>query len=186
MMKTILVSGYRATELGIFSAKHPGIAIIKKALTKQISALVEDGLEWVIISGGWGVELWAAEVTIELKKSYESLRLAIITPFLEQEENWNEQKKTTYSEILSGADYVNSVSKQKYAGPWQFKARDRFLLDNSDGLLLIYDEEQDGSPRYLLELARAHAEVTPDYGIITISGHDLQNIAEEEQFYDYE
>ncbi|SDX75211.1 DUF1273 domain-containing protein [Paenibacillus sp. CF384] len=185
-MKQVLITGYRATELGIFSAKHPGIAIIKKALKKQITALVEDGLEWVIVSGGWGVELWAAEVTIELKASYESLRLAIITPFLEQEENWNEQKKTTYSEILAGADYVSAISKQKYDGPWQFKARDRFLLDNSEGLILVYDEEQDGSPRYLLELAKQHAEITPDYRIITISGYDLQSIAEEEQLHEYE
>ncbi|WP_219835517.1 DUF1273 domain-containing protein [Paenibacillus sp. R14(2021)] len=185
-MKQVLVTGYKASELGIFSGKHPGIGIIKKALKKQLQALIDEGLEWVIVSGQWGVELWAAEVALELRAEYETLRLAVITPFLEQEENWNEQKKETYSGILAQADYINSVSKQKYTGPWQFKARDRFLLDNSEGLLLIYDEEQEGSPRFLLELARKHAEVTPGYGIIVISGHDLQNIAEEEQYVDYE
>ncbi|QHW31281.1 DUF1273 domain-containing protein [Paenibacillus rhizovicinus] len=185
-MKQILVTGYKASELGIFSDKHPGVAIIKKALKQRLQALVEEGLEWVIVSGQWGVELWAAEVALELRAEYGSLRLAVITPFLEQEENWSEQKKAVYGTILSGADYVNSVSKQKYAGPWQFKARDRFLLDNTEGLLLIYDEEQEGSPRFLLELARRHAELVPDYAIIAINGQDLQNIAEEEQYHDYD
>lgn len=185
-MKQVLVTGYKASELGIFSDKHPGVGIIKKALKQRLQALVEEGLEWVIVSGQWGVELWAAEVALELRAEYDSLRLAVITPFLEQEENWSEQKKTVYGTILAGADYVNSVSKQKYAGPWQFKARDRFLLDNTEGLLLIYDEEQEGSPRFLLELARRHAETTPDYAIIVINGQDLQSIADEEQYRDYD
>lgn len=185
-MKQVLVTGYKASELGIFSEKHPGVGIIKKALKKRLQALTEEGLEWVIVSGQWGVELWAAEVALELRAEYESLRLAIIMPFLEQEENWNEQKKAAYSALLAAADYVNSVSKQKYAGPWQFKARDRFLLDNTEGLLLIYDEEQEGSPRFLLELARKHAEATPGYEIIVINGQDLQNVAEEDQYDEYE
>ncbi|SFJ51734.1 Uncharacterized SPBc2 prophage-derived protein YoqJ [Paenibacillus sp. UNC496MF] len=185
-MKQVLVTGYKASELGIFSDKHPGVGVIKKALKQRLRALAEEGLEWVIVSGQWGVELWAAEVALELRAEYESLRLAVITPFLEQDENWSEPKKAAYASILGQADYVNSVSKQKYAGPWQFKARDRFLLDNTEGLLLIYDEEQEGSPRFLLELARKHAEVTPDYGIIVLNGEDLQNAAEEDRFYDYE
>src|SRR5690242_15642689 len=91
-VKTVLVTGYKASELGIFSLKHPGIGIIKKALKKQILALLEEGLEWVIVSGQWGVELWAAEAVLELKENGHELQLAVITPFLEQQENWSDEK----------------------------------------------------------------------------------------------
>jgi uncharacterized phage-like protein YoqJ len=47
-MKTLLVTGYRAHELGIFDNKHPGIPYIKKALAARLLPLVEEGLEWVI------------------------------------------------------------------------------------------------------------------------------------------
>ena len=92
-MKRVLITGYKATELGIFSQKHPGIEIIKKAIKKRIIALIDEGLEWIIVSGQWGVEIWAAEAVLELKKEYKNLQLAVITPFLEQEEKWNEEKK---------------------------------------------------------------------------------------------
>jgi uncharacterized phage-like protein YoqJ len=179
-VRRVLITGYKATELGIFSLKHPGIAIIKKAIKKQILSLIDDGLEWVIVSGQWGVEVWAAEVVIELKQSYSNLQLAVITPFLEQEENWNEEKKEIYTSVLQNADYVNSVSKKKYEGGWQFKEKNKFLLRNTDGMVLVYDEENPGSPRFMKELA-ARRGLEVNYPIISINAFDLQSIVDEEQ-----
>jgi len=180
-VKRVLITGYKATELGIFSLKHPGIEIIKKALRKQLIALLDEGLEWAIVSGQWGVELWAAEVVLELRASYKQLNLAVITPFLEQDENWKEEKKALYRSVIGNANYVNSVTNTKYDGPWQFKEKDRFLLRNSDGLILLYDEENDGSPKYIKALATKWA-ASKDYPIKLINAYDLQSIAEEAQF----
>ncbi|MCG7212508.1 DUF1273 domain-containing protein [Paenibacillus mucilaginosus] len=180
-LKRVLVTGYKASELGIFSQKHPGIPIIKKAVRAKLLSLLEEGLEWVIVSGQWGVELWAAETALELKTEGWPLQLAVITPFIEPEENWSEDKQNIYRALTARADYVNSVTKTKYDGPWQFKEKDRFLLRNSDGLLLIYDEEQGGSPRFIREMALKHAEKEEGYRILTINAFDLQQIAEEEQ-----
>jgi uncharacterized phage-like protein YoqJ len=175
----VLVTGYKALELGIFSMKHPGINIIKKAIKKQLISLMDEGLEWIIVSGQWGVELWAAEATLELKETYEHLRLAVITPFLEQDENWNEEKKNYYRGIVQRADYVNSVTKSKYIGPWQFKEKNKFLLRNTDGMILMYDEEKEGSPKFIREQALVLAQ-SQAYPIVTITAFDLQSIADEE------
>jgi uncharacterized phage-like protein YoqJ len=174
------VTGYKAHELGVFSDKHPGIKYIKKALEKRIAVLLDEGLEWVIISGQLGVELWAAEVVLEFKIEYPELQLAIITPFLEQEKNWNEQKQEHYHSILEEADFVSSVTKREYEGPWQFKARNQFLLDHTDGMLIIYDEENEGTPKYILEEAEARME-KDGYELIIVNSYDLQVVVEEEQ-----
>jgi uncharacterized phage-like protein YoqJ len=179
-LKRVLITGYKATELGIFSLKHPGIEIIKKALKKQLTALMDEGLEWVIVSGQWGIEIWAAEAVLELREEYKHLRLAIITPFLEQEENWKEDKKKLYQTILAKANYVNSVTKSKYSGPWQFKEKNTFLLRNSDGMILVYDEENEGSPRFIREQALRQG-LSRNYPIYTINALDLQSIADDEQ-----
>lgn len=179
MLNRVLVTGYRATELGIFSLKHKGIPIIKTAITKQLLALIDEGLEWVIVSGQWGVELWAAEAALELKKQVPNLRLAVITPFLEQDEKWSEEKRGIYSGVMQKADFVSSVTKTKYEGTWQFAEKDKFLLRNSDGLLLLYDEENEGSPRFIKRQAMQMAEKR-EYPIISISAYDLQSIADEE------
>lgn len=178
-MERVLVTGYKAAELGIHSMKHPGIPIIKKALKKELTALMEEGLGWVVVSGQWGVELWAAEAVLELKETTGALKLAVITPFLEQEEHWGEEKQEWYRGLLRRADYVNSVTKSKYEGPWQFRAKDRFLLRNTDGLLLVYDEEKEGSPRYIKEMAARYALSAP-YSVRNITAQDLQDAADEE------
>jgi uncharacterized phage-like protein YoqJ len=179
-VKRVLVMGYKASELGIFSLKHPGIAIIKKAIKKQLIALVDEGLEWVIVSGQWGVELWAAEAAIELQDLYPALQIALVTPFLEQDEKWSEDKKNYYRSILKQVNYVNSVTKSKYEGGWQFREKNKFLMQNSDGLILVYDEELEGSPKYIKALALQHSLVQA-YPILSITSNDLQNIADEEQ-----
>lgn len=179
-MKTIYITGYRAYELGIFNDTHPGIAIIKKALYNQLYTLCDDGLEWVVISGQYGVELWAAETVFELKESFPSLKLSIITPFLEQEKNWNEQKRAKYAEIVRQADFVTSTIKRPYEAPWQFIEKDKFIINNTDGMLLVYDEDQVGSPQYVLRLVEQIIDEQP-YELLRITAYDLQLVMEEIQ-----
>lgn len=179
-MKSIYVTGYRTHELGIFNDKHPGIPIIKKALKDQLTMLCEDGLEWVIVSGQLGVEHWATEVVLELKEQYPSLKYSIITPFLEQEKNWNDQKKEKYALMTMQADFVTSVTKRPYEAPWQFTEKDKFIIQNTDGMLLIYDEENEGSPKYVKRLVEKYKE-SNEYTLLQINAYDLQLVAEELQ-----
>lgn len=179
-MKRLVITGYKQQELGIFDDKHPGIAYIKTALKNALLPFINE-LEWVIISGQLGVELWATEVIQEINLDYEqSIKLAIITPFLDQEKNWNETNQQKYNEMRDRADYFVNLTSKPYEGPWQFSERNKFLIRNSDGLLIIYDSENEGSPKYMKELAELYAEENP-YEIMTITADDLQLVAEEEQ-----
>lgn len=181
LVRILAITGYKPFELGIFNQNHPGIDIIKKAIRKSLIPLIEDGLEWVVISGQLGVELWAAEVVYDLQLEYPALQLAILTPFLDQEERWNDVNKEYYEFILSQADFVDSITKRKYDNPSQFRLKNQFLINKSDGLLIVYDEENEGSPKYFLADARKYAECKP-YSIFIINQYDLQAIVEEEQF----
>lgn len=184
MIKSIFVTGYRPHELGIFNNTHPGVAIIKKALEQQLRILIDDGLEWVVISGQQGVETWTAEVVLELQVHFPELKYSVITPFLEQEKNWNEQKQGTYMHIVNKANFVTSVTKRPYEAPWQFIEKDKFIIDNTDAMLLVYDEENEASPKYVLKLAEKYMEKN-DYELLKINADDLQLIAEELQQEDW-
>ncbi|MFS8651464.1 MAG: SLOG family protein, partial [Caldibacillus sp.] len=48
-------------------------------------------------------------------------------------------------------------------------------------LLLVYDDEYAGSPKFIKEKAEHYAE-TFDYSIFMITRYDLQILVEEEQF----
>jgi uncharacterized phage-like protein YoqJ len=179
-LKRLVVTGYKQHELGIFDEKHPGIDYIKKAIRSRFIDLLDVGLEWVIVSGQLGVEAWAVEVVIELKELYPELKYAVITPFLEQEKNWNDTNKMKYNEIIANADYHVSLTSTPYEAPWQFVEKNKFFLRNADGMLILYDSENEGSPKFIKEAADKFAEST-DYQVLTITPDDLNTIAEEEQ-----
>jgi uncharacterized phage-like protein YoqJ len=177
-MRILAVTGYKPYELGIFSQDHPGIDYIKKALRRSLYIMAEDGLEWVIISGQLGVELWAAEVVFDLQLNFPNLKLGVFTPFLEQEENWNETNKEYYEMVISQADHVDSITKRKYENPEQFRLKNQFFVEKSDGLLAVYDEEKEGSPKFLVEIAKSRTDYSCDF----IRFSALQDIIDEERW----
>ena len=183
MVKIATISGYKPYELGIFKQDHPAIPYIKRAIKEQLIVLLDEGLKWVIISGQLGTELWAAEVVYELREQeeYNHLQLAVITPFLEQESKWNEQNREWYESILLEADFVDSVSRKPYEKPWQFRAKNQFLVEKSDVMLLFYDTEKEGSPKFLYDTAVKYQQ-KQDYDIRLIQFDELQFFVEQEQW----
>lgn len=178
-MKSILVTGYRAHELGIYDQKHKGIPLIKRAIEAKLQPLAEEGLEWVVTPGGYGTDLWACEVVIALKRRYPRLKLSILTAYTNPEANWKDEKKQYYHDILRHVDYYASVSKQPYSGPWQLTARDDLLLRRTDGILLFYDEDAgEASPMYMKRRALKRHEAD-GYPILTLTAEDVQSMAEE-------
>nr|WP_038535791.1 DUF1273 domain-containing protein [Neobacillus sedimentimangrovi] len=180
MIKVLAISGYKPYELGIFKNNDPSVYYIKAAFKKALLSKLDEGLEWILISGQLGAELWAAEVVLDLKVQYPDLKLAVITPFLEQEASWNENNREWYHTVLAQADFVNSVTKKKYENPWQFHLKNQFMIEKSDGLLLLYDQDKEGTPKYIFEFGLKYQEKN-EYPIDLITFYDLQMIVEEGQ-----
>ncbi len=180
-MKNIMVTGYRAHELNIFNQKHEGIPYIRQAIRSKLVPLLEEGLEWVITPGQYGVDLWACEEAIELKQEYPQLRVSILSAFASPEERWSEDKKEYYEGILKQIDFHGVVSNRPYEGIWQFKARDELLFRKTDGLILVYDEDAgEGSPRFFKQEALRRAQ-EEGYRYISISSEDIQSLADEQR-----
>ncbi|RFU68451.1 DUF1273 domain-containing protein [Peribacillus saganii] len=178
-MKVLYLTGYKPFEFGIFKNDHPGVKYIQSAIKQRIALLAEEGVEWVIINGQLGVELWGAEMVLELKEEYSLLRLAVLTPYLNQEESWKEHNREYYESILARADFVDSISKKPYEGPAQLRAKSMFMLQKSDAMLIVYDEERDGSPKYVYKDAKKHCEAS-GYRVHQITFDDLQQVIEDQ------
>ncbi|WP_173916337.1 SLOG family protein [Halobacillus sp. Marseille-Q1614] len=181
-MKTMVVTGYKPTEIGIFKHDDPKVDIIKEAIKKRILSFIDEGGEWVILSGQMGVELWTAEVVLDLKSEYD-IFLGIIPPFQNQQQRWPENLQSTYEMICEQADFFKPVYEKEYEGPFQFRARDQFLVEHSDGCLLLYDEDTPGSPKYFLKLVNQYKE-HHEYSVCYITPLDLEDTAEEVRLAD--
>lgn len=179
VLKVIAVSGYRSHELGIFSNKHEAVPYIQGVLKRRLIALIEEGLEWVVIGGQLGVELWTGEVVNELKDEFPNLKLAVLTPFQNQDDRWKEATQEYYQSVLANADFVESVSKRPYENPGQLQAHNQFIIEKTDGLLLFYDQDQQGSPEFYLKTALKYQEAGNEYPILSISFFDVNDYIEE-------
>lgn len=173
-IRRLYVTGYQSYELGIFNEKDPRVKVIKNVLKKELGALIENGLEWVMISGSLGTELWAGQVINELKESYPEIQLAIIFPFEEFGSNWKEHNQLFLNELVQRADYVDSVSHKPYQNPIQFKNHVSFLLHHTDAALVVYDTEYPGKSRFFLADVEKYQEQNP-YELLTITMDDLEN-----------
>ena len=68
-MNSLLITGYKAFELGILTAKDPRLPVIKEAIRRDLVRFLEEGVKWLIFTGNLGFEAWALEVAQELKKN---------------------------------------------------------------------------------------------------------------------
>jgi uncharacterized phage-like protein YoqJ len=178
-VKSLAISGYKNFELGIFKRDASEAKYIQLALRKKLLSYIDEGLEWVIISGQLGTELWAGEVVCELKSEF-PVKLAILEPFFEQAGNWNEANKLWYQEVVGGADYHAFITERPYENPGQFGMRDQFIIENTDGALLLYDFEKEGSPKFFYERAKHFSEQN-EYALTLIDFFELQEIVFESQ-----
>lgn len=179
-MKVLAVSGYKPMELNIYSENDERISIIKKAIEKRLIGFIEEGLEWVIISGQLGVELWTADVVLDLKEMYD-IHLAVFPPFENQAKRWPEHLQEKYEELTFTADFFKPLYQGDYRGPFQFKAKNRWFVEKSDGCLLLLDEEYPGSNKYFYDVAKSSGK---NYPIYTITPYDLNDVIEEMRMSD--
>lgn len=173
ILKRIYITGYRSFELAIFQENDPKITVIKNILKRELIALLEDGLEWLLLSGNLGVEYWAFEVAHELKETYPDFSIGLFLPFMNFGDQWNDKNKEKLLGMQAKVDYVNTVSHKPYETPQQLKNHTHFLLQQTMGCLLVYDEEFPGKTEYFLKDARKHSE-TKAYTVLQLTMDDLQ------------
>ncbi|MFD1849856.1 SLOG family protein [Oceanobacillus bengalensis] len=178
-MKILHVTGYKPNEMGIFKEDDPRVTIIKAAIQKQLIGFIEEGLEWVIVSGQKGVELWTVEIVLDLKDIYD-INIAIFPPFENQESRWSDPLKEKYQELTFVVDFYKPLYQGDYKGPYQFRAKNMWFVEKSDASLMLMDEEFPGSNKYFYEYAKG----VDDYQLFFITPFDLEDIVEEMRMSD--
>lgn len=173
-MKILAVTGCKPMELNIFNETDERIHYLKRALEKRFIRFIEDGVQWILISGQMGIELWAADVVFELQNEY-NIKLAVVPPFENHTSRWPEHLKIKHEELTFAADFYQPIYRGDYKAPYQFKARDEWFIEKSDGCLILADEEFPGSVGYFIKAT----ESSTDYPTFFITPDDIDDVVEE-------
>ena len=142
MSKTCCFTGHRPHSLG-FSEKSNQCEILKTNLEKEIIYLVEEENVTNFISGmAIGVDTYAAEIILELKKHYH-IYLECALPCETQASKWNEVDRNRYYDVLKHCDKVTLLQK-RYTADCMMN-RNKYMVDNSDFIIAVWNGKPSGT-----------------------------------------
>lgn len=116
---------------------------IKAALTEEIDQAVQDGLTVFITGMARGVDLWAAEIVLALRKRNKEIKLICAVPHEGFETRWSAEWKHLYYLVQEDADLVRVVSKGYYAGVYQI--RNQWMVDHAARVIAVYNGQPSGT-----------------------------------------
>ena len=177
-MRRLWLTGYRSYELNAFQDDDPKAAVVKRVLTQRLTSLLEEDDDefWVITGPQLGVEQWGAAVALELKKNFRQLKVAMMLPFADFGQQWNTTNRDRLLNLRDRVDFAREVTTKPYESPEQLRLYQRFMLDHTDSMLMVYDPDHPGKPKYDYELAQKYGD-QQDYPVDLVDFDELQEAA---------
>ena len=120
-----------------YNEAAPGCVLLKEVLAKQIKLLADRGVTDWLSGMAQGVDLWCAQIVLDLRKENPALKLHCILPCEGQESKWSASARERYRSILAQANEVIYVG-QEYSRDCMLE-RNRYLVDHSSVLLAVYN-----------------------------------------------
>lgn len=141
---TCCFTGHRPEKLNV----PEEIAIIQ--LKKMVEDAFADGFTTYITGMSRGIDIWGAEMVLELKKEYPYIKLICAVPFDGFENGWEMEWQNKYRRILLLADEVyyicDGFSRRAY------QLRNEWMIDHASMVIAGYTGAAGGT-RNTLEYA---------------------------------
>ena len=124
---------------------------VKRKLKDAIEDAFSDGFTDYITGMARGVDIWAAEAVLELKKEFSHIKLICAVPFDGFEIGWEIEWQERYYQILQDADEVHYISDRYFSGIYQI--RNEWMIDHASMVIAGYTGVTGGT-RNTLEYAK--------------------------------
>lgn len=142
--KTVCFTGHRPEKFtGCPDNKDNVISILKSVLYYSIEQAINDGFEYFITGMAEGVDLWAGEYVLELKKKHPNIHLICAVPYPQKGKKSNRNRYGPYAHILKNADDVICISPAYHSDC--FKNRNYYMVEHSARLICVIQHFRSGT-----------------------------------------
>ncbi len=142
--KRCAFTGYRPQKMPFgFNESDPRCIEFKARLRDTIENLIGHGYAHFISGGALGMDMFAAEAVLDLKRDYPWIILEMAIPFEAQPSKWTPAYQDRYYRLMDDADMITTISRE-FTKACLFR-RNRYLVDNADLLLAAYDGQPGGT-----------------------------------------
>lgn len=142
--KTVCFSGHRPEKLpGKGSADRPETEFIRNLLKTKINTCVSEGYTRFLSGVARGIDLWAAQTVLEIKKINPGIELICVKPFENQGYNFPDEDKLLYEKIITEADYVICTSPEYRKTCYYI--RNCYMVDHAGMLIAFVNNYRSGT-----------------------------------------
>ena len=124
-------TGHRPDKLSVPESE------IKAKLKTEILLAIADGFDVFITGMAPGVDIWAAEVILELKKEF-PLKLVAAIPHPGFEKRWSDEQVKRYIAITEKADHIEYICPYYCRGCCQI--RNAWIVDRCARVIAVWNE----------------------------------------------
>lgn len=135
-MRACSFSGHRVIE-----PQH--LKSISPLIMRAINYAYDNGVRMFYTGGAIGFDTLAARQVILFKMSHPDVRLHLISPCVNQADNWNHRQREAYDFIMKNSDHVEFVSDEYKNGCMQM--RNRRLVEECDMLVVYLSRQNTGT-----------------------------------------
>lgn len=116
---------------------------IKADLNAEIHLAIQAGFYVFITGMARGVDLWAAEIVLELRKKNKNLKLICAVPYEGFEDGWSQRWRQAYRDVLDEADFVRVIDRGY--SPRVFQTRNEWMVDHAARVIAVFNGEAGGT-----------------------------------------
>ena len=107
--KRVAFTGYRPQKMPFgFDEQDERCVDFKKRLHDTIESLIWQGYQHFISGGALGMDMYAAEAVLDLKKQYPEIMLEMVSPFDTPAAKWAPEYRQRHDALFDKADIVTA------------------------------------------------------------------------------
>ena len=145
---------------------------LKKRLHDVFAELYRRGVRRFYVGGALGVDLWAGEILLEMRRQeeYQKLEIVLVYPFPGHDERWDPKSRERLRHLKENCDQF--VMGSKIVGAQGYRERTAYMVEHADCLVAVCDDETKGSSGVELAVKLAEqqklsiVQICPRTGIV--------------------
>lgn len=144
-VKTCAFTGHRPQSLPFgFNETDERCFALKARIRDEVRKLIEEeGVTHFISGMALGVDMYSAEIVLDLKKEYPQITLECAIPCENQSEKWREADRDRYFGLIEKCDKEKLI-QTRYT-PDCMEKRNKYMVDNANYIIAIWSGKPSGT-----------------------------------------
>lgn len=153
-LKSVCFTGHRPKKLlSPYDENCDYFKKLRALLRKQILIAIEDGCTEFYCGMAMGTDLIAGQLVLDLTALYPNIHLNAVCPYPHQSENYPDSWIGRYMHVLSHCEKIHIICGAYVQGC--FAIRNRYLVDNSDKVISVWDGKQQSGTAQTIRYAHS-------------------------------